>query len=199
MDESPQSQPAAPMPEGALSKAERKRLRRAEKTLHREREMGRQRRGRILTRGGLALLGLVVVGFIAWKITSAPKLPTEGLVSNTEVHWHARLDIKVRGENVEIPANIGVPVGNPNAHPEHMHTHAADHVIHVEKLPPVYETDLKLGNFFRVWGKKFTSQCVADVCAEGQEQMKMMVNGKENTQFENYLLRDGDQVEITLE
>lgn len=199
MDEIPQSQPGSDASGTTLSKAERKRLRRAEKTLHREREMGRQRRRRFLARIGLALLGIAVIGFISWKVITAPKLSTEGLVSTKEVHWHVRLTIRVRGQDVDIPAAIGIPVGVPNAHPQHMHTHAADHIIHIEKLPPVYEKDLRLGNFFQVWGKQLSSTCVVDTCTQGDEHVKMTVNGKENTLFENYLLHDGDQVEIDLE
>ena len=182
-----------------LSRAERKRLRRAEKAHRRDQE---QRRDRVATwawRGfGLALV-LLVIGFVSWKVATAPPVSEAGLVSKTEVHWHARLDMRIKGEAVEIPANIGIPVGVPNAHPENMHTHAEDRVIHIEKLPPVYETDLKLGNFFAVWGKQFNSRCVMDACVQDGGSLKMLVNGKENTQFENYLLQDGDQVEIVLD
>lgn len=181
----------------ALSKAERKRLRRAEKTLHRERELWRRRSRRWLMRVGLILPVLAIIGFFTLKIIKAPAILVEGLVSKSEVHWHARLDITVRGENMLIPANIGIPAGQ--THPENMHTHAEDHVIHIEKLPPVYEQDLKLANFFTVWGKQFNSQCVMDTCVEGDEHVKLLVNGKENALFENYLLQDGDEIEIVLE
>lgn len=183
--------------ESSLTKAERKRLRRAEKTLRREQEQSSHRRRRLLKKLIPGLLAIAVIGYIGYKVVTAPKLPSEGLVAKSEVHWHARLNITVRGEAVPIPANIGIPAGQ--THPENMHTHAEDHIIHIEKLPPVYETDLKIGNFFQVWGKQFNSQCVVDTCAENGERIKMVVNGQENTLFENYLLRDGDQVEIVLE
>jgi hypothetical protein len=185
--------------DSALTKAERKRLRRAEKNLQREREQARHARQQWTKRILPAIFVVAVLGYVGYKVITAPTLSSEGLVSKSEVHWHARVNIKVRGEDVAIPANIGIPVGQPTAHPENMHTHAEDHVIHIEKLPPVYEKDLKLGNFFTVWGKQFNSQCVVDECAEEDGRVRMTVNGQDNTQFENYLLRDGDQIEIVLQ
>lgn len=199
MEETQPAEDVKTIEQDSLSKAERKRLRRAEKTLHREREVSRRHRRRLAVRVGVALVALGVIGFIVWTIMKAPTLSNEGLVSKSEVHWHARLDIRVRGEDVVIPANIGIPLGNPTAHPENMHTHAEDRIVHIEKLPPVYEADLKLGNFFEVWGKEFNARCVVDTCIQDSEEVTLKVNGKENTQFEHYLLRDGDQVEITLE
>ncbi len=185
--------------DSSLSKAERKRLRRAEKTLRREQEQSSHRRRRLLKKIIPTVLAVAVIGYIGYKVVTAPTLPSAGLVSKAEIHWHARLSITIKGESVPIPANIGIPAENPTAHPENMHTHAADHIIHIEKLPPVYEADLKLGNFFKVWGKQFNSQCVLDSCVTQDGSLKMLVNGKENTQFENYLLHDGDKVEIVLE
>jgi len=44
-----------------------------------------------------------------------------------------------------------------------------------------------LENFFRNWGK--------DMRSFGAN-MRMTVNGVENTEFENYMMRDGDKIEL---
>lgn len=186
-------------PEPQLSMQERKRLRQAENELRRRQEERRQSRAWIGKWALAAAIPVALIGWITWKITTSPVRPEGDLVSRQEVHWHARLDIIVRGQSVEIPANIGIPLGVTGAHPENMHTHHDDHIIHIEKLPPVYKNDLRLGNFFQVWGKKFDSQCVADECVAEGEKLTMTVHGQTNTDFADYLLQDGDKVEIKLE
>lgn len=197
-------EPNEQAPEGttadqALTKAERKRLKRAEKEIRRDQEARQRTTKRWFKRGVWLLIVLGVIGFFAWKVASAPKRAEGDVVSRREVHWHAKLNITIKGEAVAIPANIGIPVGVPNAHPENMHTHAEDHVIHIEKLPPVYTDDLQLGNFFQVWGKQFNAQCIMDSCTTNGGTLKMLVNDQENTQFEHYLLQDGDRVDIMFE
>lgn len=48
--------------------------------------------------------------------------------------------------------------------------------------------DVKLSEFFEIWGKPFDGQAV-----------KMKVNGQENTEFGNYMMRDHDRIEIVFE
>jgi len=47
-----------------------------------------------------------------------------------------------------------------------------------------------LSDFFAVWGK--------DMRSFGKN-MKMTVNGQENTEYENYLMNDHDQIELIFE
>lgn len=79
-----------------------------------------------------------------------------------------------------IPGGIGLEGLTHNP----MHTHDIDNVIHMEYNGLVKENDLKLGKFFEIWGRKF------------EEDRKMLVNGKENLEFENYIMRDSDKIEI---
>src|SRR6185436_6715391 len=136
MEKNDQLEPTPGDREQPLTKAERKHLRRAEKIMRREQEASRQARSRVLSRVLWALPIIAVIAFISWKVTTAPTRTDSDVVSTKEVHWHARLFISIKGQDVDIPANIGIPVGNPTAHPNNMHTHAADHVIHIEKMPP---------------------------------------------------------------
>lgn len=106
-------------------------------------------------------------------------------ISKTGLHWHADLSIIVKGKPVAIPSEIGIgATHNP------IHTHEDPGVIHMEFPALVYKEDLLLGKFFKVWGK--------DMRSFGAN-MKMTVNGAENTEFENYQMKDKDKIVINFE
>ena len=108
------------------------------------------------------------------------------------VHWHAQLNIIINGEEITIPANVGIPVdsGN-NVHPEVIHTHATDNILHKEG-----PADLTLGNFFDVWDRTFSSECIFDFCNSEEGTVKMYVNGQPNTEFGDYIFKDNDIIAI---
>ncbi len=120
-----------------------------------------------------------------------------------QVHWHPHLVIRVNGNNVPIPANIGLSVGRAVDTQLGMdrgmapsHSHEPDGIIHIETLnaralPEVFT----LGYFFYVWDKQFNKNCIFEYCTD-KGTLKMTVNGKENTEFDQYVMRDKDQIEI---
>ena len=71
-----------------------------------------------------------------------------------------------------------------------MHTHDSSGVIHLEFQGVVRKDSLKLGRFFEVWGKDFM---------EFGSSVKMTVNGEEKTELQNYILKDGDKIELRYE
>lgn len=146
-----------------------------------------------------ALVVLAGIGWFGWKVATAPTIPAEEVVSDQGIHWHAKLDIRVKGELVPIPAGIGLEGVAPGAHPHNMHTHESDHVIHIEKTGLVVRDDLRLKHFFDVWDKQFNNQCIFEQCNGADGTVKFMVNGQSNSEFENYRLQDGDGVEIVFE
>ena len=95
------------------------------------------------------------------------------------------LEIYVKGEKLEIPENIGL-----GAVHQPMHTHDDLPVIHLEFSGVVHEKDLVLGQFFKNWGK--------DMRSFGRD-MSMTVNGETNSEFENYVMGDGDKIELRYE
>ena len=104
------------------------------------------------------------------------------VIATSGLHWHPQLEIFVKDENVEIPQNIGLgAVHKP------IHTHEDLPVIHLEFNGTVREEDLMLGEFFKNWGK--------DMRSFG-ENMRMTVNGIENTGFERYIMRDKDVITL---
>jgi hypothetical protein len=122
--------------------------------------------------------------------------PTEksDIVSRTPIHWHSELKIKIFGEYQEIPADIGIGIIH-----QIIHTHDTDGIIHIEPTGQVRENDIRLGRFFEIWGKTFNKKCIFDYCSKEEGQLKMLVNGQENFDFENYVMRDGDKIEIIFE
>lgn len=99
------------------------------------------------------------------------------------MHIHPHLKIFVKGEKIKIPLNIGV--SSTCMRP--IHTHDESGTLHLE-FPN--KTDIALRNFFKIWGKPLS---------EFGTSPKMKVNGTENNEFENYTMRDGDQIELYFE
>jgi hypothetical protein len=135
----------------------------------------------------LYILAAGSLAFFSFVLLSLP-VKSPASISGGEIHWHARLRILVNGMNIPVPAGIGL--GKTQ---EIQHTHDWDGVIHIEGLPT--PDNLRLGKFFDIWGVVFNSNCIFQYC---NEDMKMFVNGRQNFEFDSYLLRDGDEILITV-
>ena len=133
----------------------------------------------------------MIVGwfFVSKFFSSDPEI-----IARNGIHWHPDLSIKILGEYLEIPANIGLGIAE-----QPIHTHDNMGVIHLEFSGLVKKDDIKLGQFFRTWEKIFNKDCIFDKCSGSEDRLRMLVNGKENFEFENYLMRNGDKIEIIFE
>jgi hypothetical protein len=97
-----------------------------------------------------------------------PLSPMEG----TAVHIHQHLDLYVDGRKVTVPAGVGI---DPAVGYAPLHTHDASGIIHVES--PTVRT-YTLGDFFAVWGVRFTPSCLGGYCAGGGRQLRVYVDGR---------------------
>ena len=132
---------------------------------------------------------MLVGWFLVSRFSSDPEI-----IARNGIHWHPDLIIKINGQVQEIPENIGmIPQEMP------IHTHTNDGIIHLEFSGLVKKDDTKLGKFFQIWGKTFNKDCIFDKCSGPEGKLRMTVNGKENSDFENYLMRNGDKIEIIFE
>ncbi len=141
----------------------------------------------------------VIIGLIIWGMTSLIGGVSERTVideSNLNfeapkgaIHWHPRLSIKINGERVTIPANIGIG----SAHMP-IHTHETDGILHMENNRPTKKA-VTFGYFFEIWGKKLSKDCIFEYCKDKGE-LKMYVNGEEKNEFENYFMKDKDDIVI---
>ena len=139
----------------------------------------------------LAVVALLVGG--SWAIGTMQQSDPD-VISQSGIHWHPTLEIFVRGEKVDIPANIGLgqqysslPTYDRSMGMTAIHTHEDMPVIHLEFPGLVRTGDITLGTFLRVWGK--------DIRSFG-ESVRMTVGGAENIEYEDYIMRDGDNIEL---
>jgi len=97
-----------------------------------------------------------------------PALQQEGTV----LHTHQHLDIFINGNQLTIPANIGIDDAKGFISP--IHTHDETGIMHVES--PVAEK-FYLGQFFDIWGVRLTSSCIGEYCADKNNSLKIFING----------------------
>lgn len=149
--------------------------------------------------GGIGLLTLVILvgGVFFLSKSNRSSVPSDQILASNGLHWHPKLTIIIKGKKEEFPANLGLGTVHQKIHTHD--TDAKDGVVHVEAQGVVTKEDTKLGNFFRVWGKEFNSTTILDKKSGPEGTVKMTVNGKENTEFENYLMKDGDNIEVSYE
>lgn len=148
---------------------------------------------------GLLTLALLVGGvfFLSQGNNSSGSIPKDQIVAENGLHWHPKLAIYIKGEKQELADGIGL-----GAVHQPLHTHTEDYkegVVHMEMQGVVTKDDTKLGNFFRIWGKEFNSTQIFDKKNGVEGTVRMTVNGKENTDFENYMMKEGDTIEIRYE
>ncbi len=128
-------------------------------------------------------LAILIVGGFAWSRYLQSNNPD--VASTGAFHWHPELAIYVKGEKQEIPQGIGLAGGH-----KPIHTHDDLPVIHMEFAGAAMKEEVTLGAFFKNWGKDFNSFGA---------NVKMTVNGKENTELENYQMKNGDKIELRYE
>lgn len=97
-----------------------------------------------------------------------PALSEEGTV----LHIHQHLDVFVHGKPVTVPAGIGI--NEPSGFISPIHTHDDTAIVHVES--PVVQSFM-LGQFFDIWGVRFTQNCIGGYCTDGKNSLKVFVNG----------------------
>lgn len=145
---------------------------------------------------GIGALAVVLMAGGVWMSnnTTPGSEDTSDLVSQNGLHWHPQIEIYIKGEQVEIPENIGLIGGH---RPIHTHNDVPD--IHLEFEGRVAKDDIRLGEFFRIWGKIFNAQQLFEYKNGPEGTVSMSVNGVENFEFEKYLMQDGDTIEIRYE
>lgn len=144
----------------------------------------------------LITLGVVLILGLLWytgpKRLAATDDVTKICVTHKRggMHTHSHLRIVIKGQEVPIPANIGIPSSfcmRP------IHTHDSTGTIHLE-FPQ--QRQVKLSEFFRVWGKPFSRTQILEYTVDHEHEILMTVNGQVSEAYENLLLQDKDQIVI---
>src|SRR3989344_8016506 len=131
----------------------------------------------------IAIGAVVLLVIASIFILPAPKAidPNDpNVVATNGLHWHPQLAIYVKGVKQDLPANVGIVGSSMTA----VHTHEDLPIIHLEFSGLVRKEDVMLDEFFKSWGK--------DMRSFGTN-MQMTVNGVENTEYEQYIMKDGDK------
>jgi hypothetical protein len=88
------------------------------------------------------------------------------------LHIHQHLDIFVHGDAVPVPANIGI--NQAQGWLSAVHGHDDTGIIHVESP---FKATFTLGEFFDIWGVRFTKECIGGYCADSANTLQVYVNG----------------------
>ncbi len=171
----------------SLTKKERKELKRQEKLGAKDAEVKSRYIKKVITRVGWGVFGVAVVAGLIWLVASAPKTPEGDILSRNGFHWHPEVTIYVKGEKQEIPPNIGIGAVHQ---PIHTHDDSNQGIVHMEFQGLVRKENATFGQFLKGW--------VKDINSFGTN-VKMTVNGEENTELENYVMQDKDKIELRYE
>ena len=136
-------------------------------------------------------LGYLTYSYESGSISGFP-LPCS---SSVNMHVHPYLRIVISGQNVTIPADVGVS----SSCLEPVHTHDASGILHVEAPDP--STDYTLGNFFQIWSSTyhtvtidgtqhpivFNSTDILGFKADATHKVVLLVDGKPSSEY-NFLV-----------
>jgi hypothetical protein len=143
---------------------------------------------------GISVLVLAVI--IGWAVVSEKNYtPNSACIEHSAslaMHIHPHLQIIINGQPVTIPANIGI--SSSCMHPVHTHDDTGE--IHVESPERV---DLQLKDFFTNWGQTFNKNEIMGNKVDDKHTLTMTVNGRPSTDYENLVLKDGQQIVIDYE
>ncbi len=89
-------------------------------------------------------------------------------------HIHQHIDVVVNGKTVVVPADIGINQRARFMAP--IHTHNSNGLIHLESRVRREHT---LGDFFDVWGVRFTKSCIGGYCANATSTLRVYSDGKQ--------------------
>jgi hypothetical protein len=99
-----------------------------------------------------------------------PALAQEGTV----LHTHQHLDIYLHGTSTPVATGIGLHEAYPPFIAP-IHTHDNTGIVHVESPTPGTFT---LGQFFDIWGVRFSGSCIGAYCADEKNALLVYVNGE---------------------
>jgi hypothetical protein len=119
---------------------------------------------------------------------AALRLPGQ---SDTRFHIHALLRVFIDGKPVPVPAQIGIdPQGRLLAP---LHTHDATGIVHIESQRPYRFT---LGQFFTIWGVRFTDTRIAGYANHRAQRLRVFVNSRPVAHPAGRVLRAHDRIVV---
>jgi len=89
-----------------------------------------------------------------------------------EVHYHAHLEVTVRGVDITVPAGIGIDAAKQTI--TALHTHDQTGIVHIESAE---EIPFTLGQFFTEWDQPLSATQVGPIKVDANEEVRLYRNG----------------------
>lgn len=120
---------------------------------------------------------VLVIAYITNSGTGARKVANVSCDSGEQlaVHYHAHLEILYQGNDVNVPANIGIGSGCFYW----LHTHDTTGVIHIEAPAAQANHTFTLGDFFNVWDQPLNRTQIGTLKLGPDDKMVIFVDGKQ--------------------
>jgi hypothetical protein len=106
-------------------------------------------------------------------------------------HFHPQLQVFADGEEIAVPANIGIDPARPPTEMAGLHTHDDSGTIHNEA-----GSGATLSDFFAIWGVPFSERELGPHDAAGSKTVRMWVDGQPSQEFGDLELEDGQEIVI---
>jgi hypothetical protein len=151
----------------------------------------------VLTWAGFAIFGGGQPTFNPTPLSPANGQVVDGIACSTgemlQVHYHANLQIYVDGQQVPVPAGVGIVEPDSSIASPHqssngtlsclynLHTHDGSGIIHIESPD---NRDYTLGNLFDIWGQRLSSAQLMQNKVDGTHKLVVVVfdaNGQKST------------------
>lgn len=118
---------------------------------------------------------------------AAVRVPGNG---DESYHIHAHLAVYVAGQQVPVPADVGISAADGLESP--MHTHDTTGTVHIEAAQP--SAAFTLGAFLDLWGVPLTTNQLGGYHDSGPSTVQAYVNGQPVTDPARYALRPHDDI-----
>lgn len=178
-----------------LSEHDQRKLERMQKEEARAEEIASRERKKKLKRSVIWGVVILLVGSMLWLGYSGYKNKPQSYTSG-QVHWHALVNIELCGQKEDLMHTKSSTMVSPML----THTHG-DNKIHIEGQI-FRKEDIALGKFMDGINVPFSGTKIKDKqngnkCPDGTVgTVKMFVNDQPNTEFRNYVPKDGDTIRI---
>ena len=149
---------------------------------------------------GGAVFTVILVGAVIWDEIAPPPTPDNaqevadfclGDHSNIGVHYHPLIEIVINGQEVSIPANIGI--NHDGCSMRGVHTHDSSGKIHVE-MDKKYNVPAE--SFFLIWGETFNENQILDYVVDDDHEIVVTLNGDSVDTFEDTVMEDSEVLRI---
>jgi sulfur carrier protein ThiS len=155
-------------------------------------EIGHHKRRNNILKIGIPVAAVVVVLGIVFGMQASEQ---GSMGTKMVMHIHPQLNVKVNGQPIIVPENIGIEKSLWNDHSldkygmqgmSPLHSHDSSGTIHVESS---VERDYTLGEFLDVWASLDTSN---------DKTVKVIVSGQPLPDWRNHILEDKEKISLEI-